>query len=273
MTHTACVPSGGSRRRPRNRRAALVAFLFGAAAIAVAADAGPAFAGIGAGARLPDLAVLAPSDIRIVVRDSGRRLLRFTSIVVNVGRGPLQLVGYDDDGHAAKKDILAVRQQVLEQNGSFSGHPSTATMFWSGDGHNHWHVTGIQVSKLQNLEAEDVGSYAKVGFCFLDSYRYTSSKPAHYSPARSVCQTRKNGNVPMGISVRWGDIYPSTIALQWIDITGLPNGKYRLRVIADPGNGSPGGAFLESDETNNSGWTKIRITGRTVKILGRSGKP
>ncbi len=35
-----------------------------------------------------------------------------------------------------------------------------------------------------------------------------------------------NKRVAMGISVRWGDVYRSTIAFQRIDITGLRNGDY-----------------------------------------------
>jgi hypothetical protein len=220
--------------------------------------------------------VLAPSSLSIVVRDSGRRVLRFTSIVANVGRGPFQLAGYDPkDGLASKGDTLAVRQQILEADGTFSSHRTVATMFWSGDGHNHWHVTDIQVAELHSLEAENLGGrYKKTGFCFFDSYRYTSTKPGYYTTARSVCQTNSSGRVRMGVSVNWADIYPSTIAYQWVDITGVPDGRYKLMVFADPATEkAPGGAFVESDDTNNVGWVKIRIDGRKVKILARSDRP
>jgi hypothetical protein len=240
------------------------------------ADAAPAAAGVSPDARLPDLAVLPPSSLQIVVRDSGRRVLRFTSIVVNVGRGPFQLAGYDPtDRHASRNDVLSVRQQILQADGTFSSRRTTATMFWSGDGHNHWHVTDIQVAQLHSLEAENVGGrYKKTGFCFFDSYRYTSTKPGFYTAARSVCQTNASGRVPMGVSVKWGDIYPSTIAYQWVDITDVPNGKYKLRIFADaPTADAPAGTFTESDDTNNEGWVKIRIEGRTVRILARSDRP
>jgi hypothetical protein len=267
------TPMKDGRQKRAPHRARRLQFLAAAAALlATVAIAPPARASHSPGARLPDLAVLSPTDIRIVNWASGRRVLRFTSVVVNIGRGPLQLSGVARDGYAHHGDILAVKQQILEADGTFAGHNTPATMFWSGDGHNHWHVTDIQVSRLKSLENEHVGSYAKVGFCFLDSYRYGSLQPARYTPANSVCQTKSNGRVPMGISVRWGDIYPSSIALQWIDITGLPNGVYRLKVIADPAD-IPGGAFVESDETNNRGWAKIRITAQHVTVLARSARP
>ena len=46
-------------------------------------------------ARLPDLAVLAPFDFKIQISSSGRRLLRFSTVIVNIGKGPFQLYGYD----------------------------------------------------------------------------------------------------------------------------------------------------------------------------------
>ena len=189
-------------------RLAAVATVIALAAVVAVPRPAPTQATHTPDARLPDLAVLAPRDFRIVVRDSGRRLLRFTTIIVNIGRGPFQLSGYDDDGFAAKKDILSVKQQILEPDGTFSPHNTTATMFWAGDGHDHWHVTGLQVSKLQNLADEEVGSVAKVGFCFVDNYRYGSSKPPHYTSAISVCQTKQNGRVPMGVSTELGRHLP-----------------------------------------------------------------
>jgi lysyl oxidase len=260
----------------RRRRSLVSAISLALATLASAADAGPTHAGVNPDARLPDLAVLPPRDLQVVVRDSGRRVLRFTSIVVNVGHGPFQVTGYDPkDGEAGRQDILAVRQQILEADGTFSNHPTTATMFWSGDGHNHWHVTDIQVAQLQSLEGMPLdGIYRKTGFCFFDSYRYTSTKPAFYTNARSVCQARQTGRVRMGVSVKWGDIYPSTIAFQWVDITGVPDGTYRLKVFADAARDeSPGGTFIESDDTNNVGWVKIRIEGADVTILRRSQRP
>ena len=52
-----------------------------------------------------------------------------------------------------------------------------------------------------------------------------------------------------------GDIYPAGIAFQWIDITGLKSGRYRLRATADPANW-----FAETNNTNNSAWVDLRLT-------------
>jgi hypothetical protein len=267
-----CAESGMIGDVERRGRAALT-MVVALAALALGPGAGRVHAAPSENALLPDLAVLAPFDFRIEYTDQGKKRLRFSTVVVNIGVGPFQLKGYDPkDGHAAHGDTLAVRQQVKEPNGSFSRHDSNATMVWSGDGHNHWHVTGLQTIRLQNLQAEPLGEVGKIGFCFLDSYNYGSTKPSRYDSDHSVCQTRSDGTVPMGVSKKWGDIYPSTIAFQWIDITGLPSGDYKLKVIADAPT-STGGRFLELDETNNVGWAKIHIGPNGVKILKKSARP
>ena len=224
------------------------------------------------GERLPDLAVLAPFDFRINIHSSGAKRLRFSSVIVNLGPGPFQLYGYDEDGTAVIGDGLLVRQQVLQANGTFVDRDTTATMFWSGDGHNHFHAQGLTNLKLHNSEGKEVARTRKVGFCFLDSYRYGSTLPSVYNSASHVCMPAPNGQVPMGISVKWGYIYKSTIAYQWIDITGLPNGVYRVEVVAVPPFAT-GGRFVEGNEANNRGWTRIRITGTTVTVISRSARP
>lgn len=223
--------------------------------------------------KLPDLAVLAPSAFLIVVRPDGTRRLRFTTIVANIGQGPFRLYGYDEDGVAKIGDDLLVRQQILQSDGSWITRDTAATMYWSGDGHNHFHVKGLTLARIQTPDGQTtLRAIRKIGFCFLDSYRYGSTAGTTYDPAHHVCMPAPNGRVPMGISVRWADVYRSTIAHQWIDITGLPNGEYRIKVNADPPDAG-GGLFRESNELNNRGWTNIRITGSTVTILSRSARP
>ena len=222
--------------------------------------------------KLPDLAVLAPFEFRITISSTGRRLLRFTTVVVNIGAGPFQLYGYDEDGVAAIGDSLLVRQQILQSDGTFRVRNTSAKMAWGGDGHNHFHILDLQRIKIQNLNAVTLRNSAKTGFCFLDSYLYGSTQPSRYNPANSVCQVAPNKTVPMGISVRWGDVYRSTIARQWIDITGMSSGEYLITITADPPFAS-GGRFWESRESNNRGWAKIRLTATTVTVLSKSARP
>lgn len=223
-------------------------------------------------ARLPDLAVLAPFDVRLEMSSSGRRLLRFSTVVVNIGDGPFQLSGYDpEDGVAAIGDTLHVRQQILQSDGTYRERNTAATMRWAADGHNHWHILDVQWFRLQDEHGTTILGTAKTGFCFLDSYAYGSKEPSRYTNESSVCQTAPSRTVPMGVSVDWGDVYRSTIAFQWIDITGLASGEYFIRMVADPW--ETGGRFLESNEANNRGWTRIHLTGTGVSVVGSSPKP
>ena len=67
----------------------------------------------------------------------------------------------------------------------------------------------------------------------------------------------------MGLSPGWGDKYGQALVGQYIDITGLSPGKYRLIGTADADDW-----FLESDNTNNSTWVDIRLTATDkVRIL------
>jgi hypothetical protein len=238
-------------------------FLIGPAAVAQAATAD---------LLLPDLAMVAPFDFRVEITPEGRRLLRFSTVLVNIGRGPFQAYGYDTDGFAAIGDTLHVRQEIKRADGTWAVRDTGATMTWAGDGHDHWHINRYQQFALHRLDGSHIGYVAKIGFCAFDSYPYGSLKPAKYTWETYACRTAPNGRVPMGTSRNWGDIYKSTIAFQWIDITGLPAGTYRLNVVADPPFGT-NGKFREMDETNNRSWARISISGSTVKVLAKSANP
>ena len=70
----------------------------------------------------------------------------------------------------------------------------------------------------------------------------------------------------MGLSVGWGDAYWFDIVDQWIDITGVKNGRYRLTATADAQNW-----FLESDETNNLTWTELHLNGNATPRVTAQG--
>jgi len=221
---------------------------------------------------LPDLAMLAPNDFVIQQRPRGGRWLRFSTVIVNRGPGVFQVYGADSDG-ASIGDELPIVQQIQEPGGGLSPHPSTATMFYSGDGHNHWHVRELQEWTLQNSNAQVLARGAKTGFCFWDNYDYGATTPAYYHPSTTdACDIAPDGTVPMGLSVGWGDSYPYNIAFQYIDISGLPNGEYLVTVTADPP-AAGGGRFIEANEDNNSSWALILIKRKSVTVLQLAPAP
>jgi hypothetical protein len=253
------------------RRGLRLALVLALAAIAI----GPA-AAVRAGTspeKLPDLAMLPPFDFHLETTKDDRRLLRFSTVSVNVGPGRFRIYGTDTvDGVADHGDILSVVQMIKHEDGTSSSRDTTARMSWSGDGHDHWHVLDFQKFKLVGLDSTAFGNVAKTGFCSFDSYPYLSPRPAFFTSDRDICQTNGTGKVLMGTSRGWGDIYRWSIAFQWIDITDLPNGRYKVRVVVDPPF-TTGGAFRESDDSNNRSWTKIRIGASGVTVLDHSRNP
>ncbi|HEV8232622.1 MAG TPA: lysyl oxidase family protein [Thermoanaerobaculia bacterium] len=237
---------------------ALVSFLLGFGL--VFANAGSAIAEHSANALLPDLAMLQPNEFHLELGSGGVRLLRFSTSIVNLGPGRFDVYGSEPDPADSTK--LTRVTQRLEQDGVWVEHPTAATMFYSGDGHNHWHVFGLQDWKLafQATPNDRIASAAKTGFCFWDNVNL-SNADKYYTGFRE-CHLQSDGTVPMGLSVNWGDKYPWSIAFQYIDISTLPYGNYCLTVTADPR-----GEFVEARTDNNSVRTLIAIQPDAVTVL------
>jgi hypothetical protein len=205
---------------------------------------------------LPDLRMARLTDLKIERAPDGRKLLRFSSIIVNVGDGPMELHGQRSD---TATSTMTTAQRIFDEAGEHRDVTTDAVMYFGGDGHNHWHVRDLETFELEHLrKSSNVGTGAKHGFCFSDNYRYGSDQDPHYTG----CGQAGDLQVAMGLSVGWGDLYRYSLPDQYIDITGLGRGRYRLTGTADAENW-----FQESDESNNSTWVKIRIRHGKAEVL------
>lgn len=207
--------------------------------------------------RYPDMG-MAPLGSLLVGKDTaGRTFLRFSATLVNVGPGRLLVVAHRSFPFS---DDWRVVQQVDDATGGYSERETGARLIFGGDGHDHWHVVGAEAHQLETLDGEIVGGLVKSGFCFFDNVDYRPSLPGR-PPAPAYlsngCGTRFDRDVQMGISIGWGDEYQWYLLDQTIEITGVPDGRYRLRAIADPAD-----AIAESDETNNDTWTIVDLVTR-----------
>jgi hypothetical protein len=223
-------------------------------------NGGSAVAEHSADALLPDLAMLQPNDFNLVFQSGGVRLLRFSTSIVNLGPGRFDVYGSEPDPTDSTK--LTKVTQRLEQDGAWVEHPTAATMFYAGDGHNHWHVFGLQDWKLafQATPNDTIATAAKTGFCFWDNVNL-SNAPRYYTGS-TECHQQLDGTVPMGLSVDWGDKYPWNIAFQYIDVSAFPYGNYCLSLTADPR-----AEFIEASTDNNSVRTLIAIQPDGVTVL------
>lgn len=218
----------------------------------------------GAADRLPDLGMGRLQNFYIDTSTiPGHRLLRYATVIANVGNGPFEVHGFRPNQATA---LMSTTQRIYDDAGGYRTIATPATMFFAGDGHSHWHVTDLETSNLTRLSDGTVMAvWAKHGFCFYDNVKYRLTLPG--APGTAVyrgCGTESSLSVVTGLSVGWGDRYRSSRAFQYIDVTSLPTGQYRLWARADESNW-----FLESDETNNVTWTDLSIRGTTVRVLGR----
>ena len=221
--------------------------------LALAAPASPAGA---ASDLLPDLGMARLTDLKIEKTPDGRRLLRFSSIIVNIGDGPMELHGQRPD---TATPTMTTAQRIFDDAGGHRDLPTDAVMYFGGDGHNHWHVRDLETFELTRLDkGSKVGTGAKHGFCFSDNYPYGSGQVPQYIG----CGQAGDLSVIMGLSVGWGDLYRYNLPDQYVEITGLGRGRYRLAGTADAENW-----FLEIEESNNSTWVDIRIRHGRVKVL------
>lgn len=133
-----------------------------------------------------------------------RRILRFDTVVLNSGDGDL-IVGDRTD-----------------PNNPY------AEWFFFATCHGHYHIRDFSVYELRRLDGSLAATAQKGGFCFEDSLKYDGGKSNGYN-----CQNQ-------GITSGWGDWYYKQLTGQWIDITGVPEGQYIVRVTINAA-----GAFNE----------------------------
>lgn len=273
-------PPALPERRRRDKAAIPLTLVLGLAILAIGAWSVGAFAADDAPGPLvarrdpllPDLAMGPIQDIAVASTQSGEQRLRFAATIVNIGEGPLLV--------RAQRPWLggqewSVDQWVEERGGGYSETRTAASLVYGGDGHNHWHVRQVEVHQIEALDGTVLGRLVKQGFCFFDTDPYRPDLPG--APEHSVwgaggCASILDTRVRMGLSVGWGDTYPWHLIDERIDVSGLPDGVYRLREIADPNND-----FEESNEANNETWVDIQLTtlpsGLRLSSVVQAGPP
>jgi hypothetical protein len=214
---------------------------------------------------LPDLAMAPLQNLRIrnctdpSQRDCayvGQRQLRFDAVIVNVGADSFEAHGERPDTSTSP----TVTQRIFNDAGGYRDIPTTAQMYFAGDGHNHWRLRDLESYELIRLDnGTKVGTGDKEGFCFFDNFVYGSTQDAFYKGCGRDLDALQ---VEMGLSRGWGDRYGAGTVGQYIDITNLTSGRYKLQATADEPNW-----FLESDDSNNFSWVEIQLSGNSVSVI------
>jgi hypothetical protein len=259
LIESALVVCGEVSVRFRARQAFIVLVIAAAAAAALVIGAPSAAAAVEV---RPDLGMARLHSLRIT-NQYGMRLLRFGTDIVNIGSGRFEVYG----AGSASAD-WGPSQHIFRDDGTYRIKSVPTTMFYAGDGHDHRHVKDLLKMELTSLAGgTDVRRVKKIGYCFYDNVRYRLSLPGAPQSAfyrSNSCGRSSSTSARMGISIGWGDRYPWDIAYQYVDISGLAAGNYRLTVTADPANW-----FDELYDTNNETWVELYIArpGYSSRIL------
>ncbi len=204
---------------------------------------------------LPDLVAEPPTSPRPLTVErlgDGRDhlLLRFDGSIHNIGPGRLEIRGSQPVNGA----MTVSGQRIYGSDGSFrddnSRHPPIH--YENTDGHRHWHLKGAaRYSLWDEAGTAQAAPASKVGFCLLDSERVDSFGPGSPVYTRSATQYCREGQpnaaqVFEGISAGWLDYYPFDLPFQWVDVSDVSPGRYRLASAVDPDN-----YVYERNEANN----------------------
>lgn len=215
------------------------------------------------GRLLPDLQSLPPEDVHIEVIGDGRRL-RFTSIIANVGVGPVETV--PDDALPCPDDQRHASQVVyhdVDGDGRFDREVDTHTSarpagcMLDHRGHDHWHFdAAARYALLPIDDATPVAEADKVSFCWRDSREV----PAEADPRPDQFYGDCSYDTVQGITPGWADVYPEDLDDQHLDLPDdLVDGEYCLWNEADPL-----GLLAETSEDNNAAVVAIQIAGTDV---------
>ncbi|HXF97741.1 MAG TPA: lysyl oxidase family protein [Gaiellaceae bacterium] len=222
---------------------------------------------------LPDLAPKPQLNVT-TQRLVDRWYIRFSTIIVNVGEGDFML-------RASRPGIAgqwSVEQLVPHSGGGAAVRPVDAELAWGGDGHDHWHVVRVATVRLVPLDTggkpvdRSLGTDAKIGFCFYDHTHELSRGPKEAVYSVHTCGHEDDTLVGMGLSPGWNDTYRQSLPGQSIEVTGLPDGRYRLVTDVDEY-----GWFREADRDNNRTWIDLefRMTpdGLSANTVGTGPAP
>jgi len=216
-----------------------------------------------AGALLPNLRVLPAEELGIDVLGPSRTL-RFASVLVNVGNGPLlvtprlgescptqqrhvvQTVALDGDGDG---------EFVSERDSETATLPGGCMLFHPQ--HDHWHFDGSAGYALTSVTDDvPIAAKKKVSFCLRDSERLRGATERDPRAYEKCSRNRRQG-----ISVGWADRYDASLPGQALPLpSDLRDGNYCLRLRADPFE-----QLLETDEDDNASGIVVRIGRRTVE--------
>jgi len=213
--------------------------------------------------RCPDLVMREPSELRVFRGRSGRLRLGSRNRLVNVGTGPLSLVGERNGDRT-----MRVSQRIFDANDAYTDHPLAGTFFdfWLIPGQGRfWKLRDALHFELWTA-GTPIDRFVKVGrktrFCMRDLNDVPGLAGPRFRRFPVCDQSPRAKTTSMGLSVGWQESYPAGYHEQYVDVTGL-RGCFSLRHVADHLQ-----HVFESDESNNTSQTRVRLPPRGGRVSG-----
>ena len=216
-----------------------------------------------------------------MIEDGAQTCLRFDQIVANLGAGPIE-IAYDVPAGATPDPNVPfpVSQRVYESDGGFTDRPGGSVTYHGV--HGHYHYSSFANALLwrsdrrgAKLGHAPVAASHKVSFCMadirIDAWGEKGDGPRKYYAPDCLFPSASDGvtdQYRQGVNNGWSDVYDWYIPDQYIEVTGVPSGFYRLEFCADPFN-----EIEEEREDNNCVVNHIRLSGmegpnKRVEVLG-----
>lgn len=186
------------------------------------------------------------------------RCLRFTTVVENVGSGPMQVqVRYAGES-AGQPDVGFVpgecdaEQVVYATNGSTYARPAGSCQPYLVNAPPQLPYGNVVAFSLYRVTPSgalgtEIGSAYKASYCLTDDNYFGFGSPGPNSPNQFSGQPNCSGPSQFdqgsnsasawaveGISPGWGDVYTWDTADQYLNVTGLPNGRYAIVERVNP---------------------------------------
>ncbi|MFL6107685.1 MAG: lysyl oxidase family protein [Marmoricola sp.] len=216
-------------------------------------------------AALPDLISLPAFGIATHTED-GHDLLDFSATVYNGGRGPLVAEGY-----RRGSELVMDAYQFFYSGSHQVASTKVGTMEYDArPSHQHWHFEDFAVYDLVDKDRHRLRTSGKEAFCLAPTDAIDLLIPgAAINPGNgdlaTACGDISSIWVREVLAAGWGDTYSQYRAGQSIDVTGLANGTYWIRVTANPAS-----RLHEVSHGNNTSLRRVILGGkpgaRTVRV-------
>ena len=214
---------------------------------------------------LPDL-IATPAWRMQTENQATGDFLDFAAMVWDRGPSPLVVEGF----RPTDADYMNAYQYFYKDGQRVGEAPVGTFEFDARPGHEHWHFEDFARYVLTDSSKTTVVRSQKEAFCLAATDAMDLSVPgAAWRPfdtdPSSSCGTPTSIWIREVLNAGWGDTYTQSLPGQSFDITGLANGTYYVKIIANPRH-----VLYESTLANNVSYRRVVLGGvpgaRTVRV-------